>query len=152
LYPPKNPATTQDQEEEEEEEGEDDDDEGIVEEQLNRAEPDAQTSGSPTQNQNKGVSPLLIKHLSLLIRPVVLMARGHPKRTIHKLLRMLRNLSESVDQGDLVGLKIGSLVLARLGRKAVSITRDSYSRPVDLLTCRILTPRTINTMSSSGES
>lgn len=56
MYPPKPPApttATHDQEEEEEEEGEDEDDEGIVEEQLSRAEPDVQPSISPAQNQNR---------------------------------------------------------------------------------------------------
>ncbi|EKM78610.1 hypothetical protein AGABI1DRAFT_107134 [Agaricus bisporus var. burnettii JB137-S8] len=54
LYPSKNPA---DPEEEEEEEGEDDDDEGMVEEQLSRAEPDVQSTTSPLQNQNNANDP-----------------------------------------------------------------------------------------------
>lgn len=58
MYQPKPPApaASGDQEEEEEEEAEDEDDEGIVEEQLNRTEPDIQPTTSPAQNQNRCVS------------------------------------------------------------------------------------------------
>ncbi|KAF9443755.1 hypothetical protein P691DRAFT_808355 [Macrolepiota fuliginosa MF-IS2] len=55
MYPLKPPAATStvnDQDEDEEEEAEDEDDEGVVEEQLSRAEPDVQSGNSPAQNQN----------------------------------------------------------------------------------------------------
>ncbi|KXN81310.1 hypothetical protein AN958_05165 [Leucoagaricus sp. SymC.cos] len=55
MFPPKpsaSTAATGEPDEEEEEEAEDEDDEGIVEEQLNRTEPDIQPTNSPAQNQN----------------------------------------------------------------------------------------------------
>jgi hypothetical protein len=55
--PPAPAAASGDQdEEEEEEEAEDEDDEGIVEEQLNRSEPEVQLTTTLAQNQNRCVS------------------------------------------------------------------------------------------------
>lgn len=70
MYPPKPPtatSATNDQEEEEEEEAEDEDDEGIVEEQLSRAEPEVQPSNSPAQNPNRLASPSSLHGWQLLI-------------------------------------------------------------------------------------